>query len=336
MRGSLKSSTIQIKRYSLSNKRGTLHIEGVLSSWKNTLSAESADDAKKNLDTIREFLELIANIVNGLTPTTNLTQTKIDTYKSDISTARSNINTAITNLSAAEEKFRSAKSTLTLEENQLALKKAGATREEIAGAEAQVERAEASVKNSEAELAKTVIRAPLDGIVTRQDAKVGEIAPPNTALVAMIGSSGFDIEANVPEADIAKIKLGDKALITLDAYGDEVIFNARVIKIDPAETFIEGVATYKVTFEFEGKDERIKSGMTANIDVATDKRENVVIVPQRAVIPGKGEKIVRVLNGNNTVREVRVKTGLRGSDGNVEIIEGLSGEESVILFEAEE
>src|SRR5581483_10901237 len=94
----------------------------------------------------------------------------------------------------------------------------------------------------------------------------------------------FQIDANIAEADIAKVALGQKATVTLDAYGPDVVFNATVIKIDPAETIVDGVPTYKTTFQFDTPDDRIKSGMTANIDIQGDSHTDVLAVPERAVI----------------------------------------------------
>ena len=95
---------------------------------------------------------------------------------------------------------------------------------------------------------------------------------------------------------------------------------------------VEGVSTYKVTLEFFEEDEKIKSGMTADLDIKTDKRSGVVYVPQRAVITQDGEKFVQVLGGGQ-VKEVPVKTGLRGSDGRVEIMEGVKeGDKVVVTF----
>lgn len=93
---------------------------------------------------------------------------------------------------------------------------------------------------------------------------------------------------------------------------------------------IEGVATYKTTFQFTKEDQRIKSGMTANIDILTDKRENVITIPQRAVVSQNGDKIVKISEGEN-IKEVKVKTGLRGSDGNIEILEGVGEGDKVVL-----
>ncbi len=297
-------------------------VENILNSWKLSVDIDAAT-AKKNLDEIKLFLDKVALAVNNTSASSNLSQTILDAWKSDISTARTNVNTAIVNLAASE-------STLIVEENQLSLEIAGSTLEQIANQEAKLEQAEANVKNIEAQLAKTILVAPISGIVTKQDAKTGEIAAAGTPIVSIISESQFEIEANIPEADIAKVKVGNQARVTLDAYGSDTYFNVSVVKIDPGETIIEGVATYKTTFQFLQKDERVKSGMTANIDILTDRRENVISIPQRAVLSQNGDKIVKISEGKD-IKEVKVKTGLRGVDGNIEIIEGISEGDKIIV-----
>jgi multidrug efflux pump subunit AcrA (membrane-fusion protein) len=98
---------------------------------------------------------------------------------------------------------------------------------------------------------------------------------------------------------------------------------------------IEGVATYKITMQFVKKDERLKSGMTANIDILADERENVFYVPQRAVLSKNGDKMVKILSDEKSgaITEVAVKTGLRGSDGNIEITDGIREGDKVITSE---
>lgn len=315
-------------------------LEQTLNAWNlslNNLSVASdldkyISEAKQNLDNLKTFLDRLALAVNTLTSDSSLSQTTIDSYKSDISTARTNANTATDNLATAEEELRIAESNLTLAENELALKKAGSVPEQITSQEAQVEYARANVDNYKAQIAKTILRSPINGVITKQDAKTGEFASTQTILVSIISVKEFQVEANIPEADIAKIKINDITKITLDAYGDDVIFTAKVIKIDPAETVIEGVSTYKTTLEFEKEDGRIKSGMTANIDIMTGKKENVIFIPQRAVIQKNGDKIVRVVSEDESIKEVKVKIGLRGSEGTIEIMEGIKKGDKVVTF----
>ncbi len=314
-------------------------IEDALNSWKQTLTqlTVSSDlssylqNAKNVLNQLKSFSDKIASAINKATSVASVSQATIDAWKADVATARTNINTAISNVLSAEENLNSAQSNFTLASQELVLAKAGATSEQIQAQEAQVEKAQANVLDYQAQLGKTVIRSPIAGIVTKQDAKVGEIVAANTNVISVISKANFEVEANVPEADIAKIKVNDTATITLDAYGSDVEFDVKVVKINPAETVIEGVATYKTTFQFIKEDERVKSGMTANIDILTDKRENVIVIPQRAVTTKDGERTVNVLT-NSSPMEVKVKIGLRGSDGNVEIVEGIKEGDKVITF----
>lgn len=321
-----------------------LGIESIFISWKQKLGTLAMDsdliyyisDAKKNSAEVQSFLDQIALLINGLTTSSQFSQATIDGWKSDVSTARVNVNTAVNNLTAAEERLKTAESNLTLGGQELILKKSGTVPEQISAQEAKVESASASAENLQAQINKAVLRSPITGVVSEQKAKVGEIAVANTIVTSLISSARYEIEANIAEADIAKVKVEQRAIVTLDAYSSDVVFEVRVVEIDPAETIIDGVATYKTTFQFIGQDERVKSGMTANIDISIEKREGVVVIPQRAVITQSGEKMVRIIespeSSNPVVKEIKIKTGLRGSDGNVEITEGIKEGDKVIIF----
>ncbi|MCR4306410.1 MAG: HlyD family efflux transporter periplasmic adaptor subunit, partial [Candidatus Yonathbacteria bacterium] len=160
-----------------------------------------------------------------------------------------------------------------------------------------------------------------------------EVVSPAVVMVRIISESRFEIEALVPEADIANVKLGDKATFTLDAYGDEESFEALVQRIDPAETVVEGVSTYKVILEFIDREGKVKSGMTADVSILTDKREGVIALPTRAVSVNEGEQSVRVLHKDGTIETRKVTTGLRGSLGKTVILSGIEEGEEVIVFE---
>ena len=201
--------------------------------------------------------------------------------------------------------------------DELSLLNAGTAIEVIAAQEARVLAAQG-------ELRKHKIFSPISGTVTKVDAVTGEFANTATPLLSIISDRSFEMEANVPEADIAKIKVGDQARITLDAYGSDVIFQGRVVAINPAETIIDNVPTYKVTLHFTKNDSRIKSGMTANIDVATASRTNAIFIPARALITRDGRKFVTVMNADETTAETEITVGLKGSDGSIEVLSGLA------------
>lgn len=320
-------------------KRGRVVIENLLDEWGpfvNTLLTSSdlknsSLDARDKLDEVGNFLDTMALVVNGLTVNSSLSQTTIDSYKANVFSARTNVDTAASNLSTAREKLQSAQDSLLLEEEELNLMIAGTASEQILSQEASVEEAEANVAKFIAEIAKTVIISPISGVVTKQEANVGEIVSANENIVSLISEKDLQLEANIPEADIVNLKNGLEAVITLDAFGDDREFKAIIISIDPAGTIIEGVPTYKTTFEFITFADEIKPGMTANVDIETGKKENVLSIPRRAVINGDDKTFVRVSIGNSIV-EKEVETGLLGSNGWIEIVSGLEEGDEVIIF----
>ncbi len=200
----------------------------------------------------------------------------------------------------------------------------------ISASQAVIESARAEVNRIQAEISERTIFAPFTGIVTKVDAKVGEVSNANTEVISMISADTLQIESFVPEINLPFIKVGDVAVVTLDAYGDEVPFEAKVVFIDPAETIRDGVSTYRAKLEFTQNDSRIRSGMTANVLITSEKKPNTIVIPQKAVISKNGKKTVTVLeNGKNIDREVT--TGSVSSYGEIEITSGLSEGDIVVL-----
>ncbi|MDD2730657.1 MAG: efflux RND transporter periplasmic adaptor subunit [Candidatus Portnoybacteria bacterium] len=249
---------------------------------------------------------------------------KIQTINVQKATNSNNITTARITLTSAQNSLATAQDTLTL-------KKAGYTSEQIASQEAQVKSAQANADSYAAQLGKTVIRSPLAGIVTKQDAKVGEIISANANLVSVLSGAKFEIEANVSENEIAKLELENEVKITLDALGSEEKFVGRIVQIDPAETIVSGVIYYKVTSVFDVEDSRIKSGMTANLDIQTDKKTDVLVLPYYLVKEKNSHKYVQVLEEGKEKEQV-IETGLEG-ETLVEITSGLSEGQKVITNE---
>lgn len=194
-----------------------------------------------------------------------------------------------------------------------------------------VEQALLDVEATLAEIDKRSIISPIDGIVTDIAVKRGELLGAGTVAVSVISATNFQVGANLPEVDVTKIKVNMSADVTLDAYSNDVVFPMMVSAIDPAETVVEGVPVYKVTLQFVKADDRIKSGLTADITIKSERRDNVLAVPQRSVIAKNGGKYVQVREGE-TIVDKPVTTGLRGSDGTIEITSGLVEGQQVVVF----
>lgn len=181
-------------------------------------------------------------------------------------------------------------------------------------------------------ISETRLYAPMTGTVIRKDYETGENAAANSIIYTIAGEGGLKIEAVVPESDIVKIKVGQRATISLDAFPSNEKLEAEVAEIEPASTVIQDVVYYKTKLKFANTDERIKNGMSADIDIRAAEKNNVVMIPLRAVKTEGDREYVEILKAENITEKVYVKTGLRGDDGMVEIISGLSGGEKVITL----
>jgi len=313
--------------------------ENILESWQSDLNGLTASSnlevalktGNYNLDQIKSLLDNMALAVNSVKATASLSQGTLDGWKANVSGARGNINTANSNLSASQQSLETAESNLALANQQLVLDQSGATTEDIAAQQAQVERSEANVTFAQLQYAKTILVSPIDGIVTEQNAKVGAIVSPNQPIVSVISNAKYQIEVFVSETDIAKIKIGQPAETTLDAYGSNQPFDASVINIDPAATVINGSEAYKTTLQFNNDDDRIKAGMNANVKILTTKRDNAVAVPASAIITQGNDKFVLV-EKNNSSKQTKVETGIYGNNGYVEIISGIEKGDVVATF----
>ena len=198
-------------------------------------------------------------------------------------------------------------------------------------AEAEMLQAEAEVARAQAEINKRILRAPFAGIVTQVEVDPGEIVSANSIAVSMIADDGFGIEVDLPEIDSVKVSVGDSALVTLDAFGDDTFFDAEVVSVNRTETIVDNVSVYEARLLFDEEDERIASGMTADVTITTDTRENALAVPARAIrFKDDGEQFVFVQR-NGKEEEAVIATGLRGSDGFIEVTAGLSESETVLI-----
>ena len=291
-------------------------IEAILTAWPSALAkiAATADleaatsVAKEDLRRVGAFLSQAALALGGLRPNAALTQATIDAWRADVSTARTNVSAAQANVSSAEEKLRSAPG-------------------DVAARKAEIAAREARIQTIRVEISKTTLRAPIAGIVTRQDAAAGEIVAANTTVISIISAQGFEIEANIPEVDIGSVRIANPVRITLDAFPLEAL-PGRVARIDPAETIVDGVVNFRVGVAFEAGDPRLKSGLTANLAIETARKEDALLLPQFAIVENDRGTFVR-LTGDGAAREVPVGIGIRGQDGMVEIVSGLAESDRV-------
>lgn len=234
-------------------------------------------------------------------------------------------------LTSAADRVEAAKKALRIADAQLNKVKAAARVEDVNLIRAQIRQAQASVALVKNQIDHNKIEAPLDGIITEVNYKLGEQTSISKTAIKMMAQDGYEIELDISETDIAKLKIGDTAKITFDAFGDNVKLDGRVASIDPAQTIIQGVIYYQTKIDFMSDQTEIKPGMTATADIETAKKDNALVIPYRAVQEKDGRKIVKVLK-NNQPEEKQVEIGLIGDGGQAEVISGISEGDDVITF----
>lgn len=195
-------------------------------------------------------------------------------------------------------------------------------------ADAQIVQAKAGVDSALARIANAQITAPISGTVTQFDAKVGQLATMGTPLISIISDGGYEVEAGVSEIDIGKVLVGDTVSMTLDSFPNET-FTGSVFYLAPSETNNQGVVSYLVKISFDKADPRLKSGLTANVDIKTRHKDDALILPQYAILQNDEGNFVETLEGD-MVKQNPVMLGIVDQKGNVEVLSGVTEGEQVL------
>jgi RND family efflux transporter MFP subunit len=196
----------------------------------------------------------------------------------------------------------------------------------LALAQATLDNAKLAVEQAQRNLENAKLVAPYDGVVSAVNYGVGDRA--SGTAVTIVNLSLLQVKVTVAEVDVAKIKLGQTATMTLDALMGKT-YNAKVIAISPVGTITQGVVNYTVTLEITNSDGSIKPGMTANLTIEVERRDNVLLIPTRAVTTKGTQKIVTVQSKGQPVTKV-VTVGL-SNDTSVEIMDGLQEGDVVVI-----
>ncbi len=255
----------------------------------------------------------------------NLSNYDDTTWYIEIPNEQSNAYAA--NVSAYEDAVAERERALTAAEEDIRAQGAGSS---IAAAELQ--QAEAEVARIRALMGERVLTAPFDGIVTAVNIDLGETAEANATALSIISNTGFGVEVDLPEVDSVRVKTGNPADVVLDAIPGET-FTATIASVNRTETLVDGIAVYEARLIFTTEDPRITSGMTADVTITTNKKENVLAVPARALtLKDDGSFVVMVYDeSTEETTETPVVVGLRGTDGFVEIVAGLSEGVQVLI-----
>ncbi|TRZ77199.1 HlyD family efflux transporter periplasmic adaptor subunit [bacterium] len=131
------------------------------------------------------------------------------------------------------------------------------------------------------ELSNCSVRAPFDGIVANIEVKKGDTVSSNSALATFVSNQKI-AEISLNEIDVAKVKVGQKAIINFDAVEDLDI-TGEIVEVDTMGNSSQGVVSYGIKIAFDLEDERVKSGMSLTVSIITDVKQNVLMISNSAI-----------------------------------------------------
>ena len=184
----------------------------------------------------------------------------------------------------------------------------------------------AAYDSAKLELSYTEIRAPISGVVSARDIKVGNTIKPNDPTFRVTNLDPLVAYVHVPEKEFRKLAAGQAVDVQVDALGGER-FAARIARISP--TVDPQTGTFRAEIEVPDATRHLKPGMFARINVVYERRDDALQLPRAAIVDADGEQSVYVVVGGKAEQR-RISTGLV-NNGWVEVVKGLKGDERVVV-----
>lgn len=199
-----------------------------------------------------------------------------------------------------------------------------ANKAQLMSAQAQISQVSVGLRNSQTLLSFTKVLSPVDGVVVSRNVDIGQTVAASfqtpTLFVIAKDLTKMQIDTNVAEVDIGKIKAGQYVEYTLDSYPG-MNFKGKVKQVRIAPITVQNVVTYNVVINVDNKDLKLKPGMTANVSIITNNKKNILTVPNSSLrftpvktddVPRYKEQGIWIL-ADKKPKRINIKTGV--SDG---------------------
>ncbi len=189
----------------------------------------------------------------------------------------------------------------------------------------EVAAAKAKVASIQATINMQWIKAPFDGIVTFVVPQVGDQVAQGSSLsdtqaFRIDDLSTLYIDLDVAETDIGRVAVGQDATVVFDALQNKE-YHGKVHSVDMVGDTSSDVVNFTVTVEVTDPDDNVRPGMTAEVGIVTDHRENVLLIPNQAIRIADNKKTVYVMGADKSTKTVEITVGL-SSDAYSELLEG--------------
>jgi len=321
-----------MSEYSLASSRLSGAIDSVNTPLGSIASNVSAAQASLNTANTRTDTNLAKTRTDLATVLTSVTseQQLASATKSKISqagTALQTVNDAVTG-SIANAQANIDAAVLRAQQSVQSAQTAVANQPlNIATAQTNVDNAATAVQTAQANLDAATLTAPSSGVVASIASAVGENAA--SPLLVLANTSALVLHGTAGEADVAKLKLGLVANVTVDAVGSGTRMTGRITSLDPVATIQQGVPVYGVDVTIDLPNASVKPGMTGTANVIIASRQGVLVVPNLAIRSTSGRRYVQVLKDGEAV-DTDVTFGI-ANDTVTEVTNGLAEGDLVVL-----
>ena len=189
----------------------------------------------------------------------------------------------------------------------------------------------ARLESTRLNMENTRLTAQADGVVTTLYYQAGEFANPGTPVIALTDVSILEADVNLDETDVVRIATDMTVVVTVDAFpGMEM--SGKVIEIAPTANIQSGVVLYSVTVRLDPTDLPLRSGMTINVIFPIEQRNDILMVPFRAIETEGGQAyLTRVTDSGREAERVAVTMGLI-TDTQIEILSGIEEGDVVTVY----
>ncbi|THF71566.1 efflux RND transporter periplasmic adaptor subunit [Deinococcus sp. Arct2-2] len=242
--------------------------------------------------------------------------------------SRQALNDARNAVTTAELDLSSARSSAAASRTQLRTG-AGSDAETLRSAQIAVEQAQASLETAQQARTSLKVYAPMTGVVSAVSATEGAVLASAAGLLTLMDDSTLELPVQVDETEIAGVKVGQPASVTLDAVDGET-FTGQVVRVSPAATQSSGISVFTATVRLPNPDGALRAGMTAEAEIVQSE-DRGLIVPQKAIETVRTRSYVQVRSAEGTEPE-RVRVEVGDTDGTDTVIKsGLTPGQEVIV-----
>ncbi len=216
------------------------------------------------------------------------------------------------------------------------------SRQEYDSAASSYEQQKETINQTNEQLAKYTVRAPITGTISMKAVQLGEVVSSGTPIFTIVDPTSYMLRVQIEESEYSRLHKGQRALVTVDALGDEV-FETHVRRIGTSIDADSG--TVSVILDFKKEDiPKLRDSAFARVQMVMDTREDTLLVPKEAIIEENARTylfVVKELSPEDSTGEsdepeykaikVDVETGLENSDF-IEILEGIEDSDRVVTY----